>query len=58
MSACLWSGRFEKNAAHFLASAAMKFRLIEDQRETFKVRAMGDVLGVSKALYSVLRVKV
>jgi hypothetical protein len=29
----------------------MKFRLIEDQRETFKVRAMGDVLGVSKALY-------
>jgi hypothetical protein len=50
-SACIWSGRFEKNAAHLLASAAMKFRLIEDQRDTFKVRAMGDVLGVSKALY-------
>jgi hypothetical protein len=50
-SACIWSGRFEKNAAHFPASAAMKFRLIEDRRDTFKVRAMGDVLDVSKALY-------
>jgi hypothetical protein len=27
----------------------MKFRLIEDQRDTFTVRAMGDVLGVSPA---------
>jgi transposase InsO family protein len=29
----------------------MKFRLIEDQRDTFKVRAMCDVLGVSPAGY-------
>ena len=29
----------------------MKFRLIEDQRDTFKVRVMGDVMGVSPALY-------
>ena len=27
----------------------MKFRLIEDQRDTFKVRVMGDVMGVSPA---------
>ena len=29
----------------------MKFRLIEDQRDTVKVRAMCDVLGVSPAGY-------
>ena len=29
----------------------MKFRLIEDQRETFPVRAMCDMLGVSPAGY-------
>jgi transposase InsO family protein len=29
----------------------MKFRLIEDQRDTFRVRAMCDVLGVSPAGY-------
>jgi putative transposase len=29
----------------------MKFRIIEDQRDTFKVRAMCDVLGVSPAGY-------
>jgi hypothetical protein len=29
----------------------MKFRPIEDQRDTFKVRAMCDVLGVSPAGY-------
>src|SRR3984893_16939371 len=40
-----------QNAAHFLGSAEMKFRLIEDQRDTFKVRAMCDVLGVSPAGY-------
>jgi len=33
----------------------MKFRLIEDQRDTFKVRATGDVLGVSPAGYSAWR---
>jgi putative transposase len=33
----------------------MKFRLIEDQRETFPVRAMCDVLGVSPAGYYVWR---
>jgi len=29
----------------------MKFRLIEDQRGTFPVRIMCDVMGVSKAGY-------
>ena len=29
----------------------MKFRLIEDQRDTFRVRAMCDVLSVSPAGY-------
>ena len=41
----------KKNAAHLLGNAEMKFRLIEDQRDTFKVRAMCDVLGVSPAGY-------
>jgi transposase-like protein len=36
-----------KNAAHLLGSAVMKFRLIEDQRETFPVRVLCDVMGVS-----------
>jgi transposase-like protein len=40
-----------KNAAHLLGSTEMKFRLIEDQRDTFPVRAMCDVLGVSPAGY-------
>ena len=29
----------------------MKFRLVEDQRDTFPVRVMCDVMGVSPALY-------
>ena len=48
---CAWSGRFQKNAAHFLGSAEMKFRLIANQRETLPVRVMCDVLGVSPAGY-------
>jgi hypothetical protein len=32
-------GSTQKNAAHLLGSAEMKFRLIEDQRDTFPVRA-------------------
>jgi hypothetical protein len=43
MNACAWSGRF---SAHFLGSAEMKFRLIADQRETFPVLVMCDVMGV------------
>ena len=39
------AGDFEKNAAHFLGSAELKFRLIADQRETFPVRVMCDVMG-------------
>ena len=46
-----WNGRFCKNAAHFLGSAEMKFRLIEDQRETLPVRVVCDVMGVSPAGY-------
>jgi transposase-like protein len=38
----------KKNAAHFLGSAEMKFRLIADQRETC---VMCDVMGVSPAGY-------
>ena len=41
----------KKTAAHFLGSAEMKFRLIADQRETFPVRVMCDVMGVSPAGY-------
>jgi len=40
-----------KNTAHFLGSAEMKFRLVEDQRETFPVRVLCSVLGVSPAGY-------
>ena len=35
----------KKNAAHFLGSAEMKFRLIAAQRETFPVRVLCDVMG-------------
>jgi hypothetical protein len=38
-----------KNAAHFLGSVEMKLRLIEDQCDTFKVRAMCDALGIAPA---------
>src|SRR5450631_2518724 len=39
-----------KNAAHLLGAAEMKFRIIEDQRETFPVRVLCDVMGVSTAV--------
>jgi hypothetical protein len=41
----------KKNAAYLLGTAEMKFRLIEDQRKTFPVRALCDVMGVSAAGY-------
>ena len=45
------AGDFKKNAAHLLGSTEMKFRLIGDQRETFPVRVLCDVMGVSPAGY-------
>src|SRR3984893_10385412 len=41
----------QKNAAHLLGSAEMKFRHIEDQRDTFPVRVLSGVMGVSPAGY-------
>jgi hypothetical protein len=45
------AGELKKNAAHLLESAGRKFRRIEDQRETFKVRVVCDGMGGSKAGY-------
>jgi hypothetical protein len=40
-----------KNTAHLLGNTEMKFRLIQDLRDTFPDCAMCDVLGVSAAGY-------
>jgi hypothetical protein len=40
-----------KNAAHLLGTTEMKFHIIEDQRETFPIRVLCDVMGVSPAGY-------
>jgi len=39
----------KKNTAHLLGTTEMKFRIIEDQRETFPIRVLCDVMGVSAA---------
>lgn len=41
----------KKKAAHCLGTTEMKFRLVEDQRETFPVRVLCGALGVSPAGY-------
>ena len=41
----------KKNTAHLLGTTEMKFRIIEDQRETFPIRVLCDVMGVSAAGY-------
>ena len=45
------AGDLKKNASHLLGATEMKFRIIEDQRETFPVRVLCDVMGVSPAGY-------
>jgi hypothetical protein len=41
------SAEILKNTAHLLGTTEMKFRIIDDQRETFPVRVLCDVMGVS-----------
>ena len=45
------AGDLKKNTSHLLGATEMKFRIIEDQRETFPVRVLCDVMGVSAAGY-------
>ena len=46
---------FKKGYGHLLGSAEMRFRLIEDQRDVWPVRVMGDALSVSPQGYDAWR---
>jgi hypothetical protein len=42
-------GHSKKRSVHFLGSTEMKFRFIEDHRDTWPVRLMCDALEVSRS---------
>ena len=44
-------GHFKKSLGRILQTKQMKYRFIEEVRETYKIKSMGEVLKVSRSGY-------